>query len=141
MQMGFDFEASKVEDDAAIPIVGKKSAPAAGNSSVPCECGDPGTHLLGLDVFCSKCLIKKLRGQKLLNKTAKQPLILCCAEGFRAFKKGHHRDYRPLGKSYRVQICLECKKLHWVGRWWTGEPKVCSECSFVAFKEVISSHP
>jgi hypothetical protein len=103
-------------------------------AAVKCKCGLPATYLFGSGVYCGKCVVKTLRGQGLLTKTASVPVIRHCADGFRRVRQGGVPDYRPCGESGRVHPCKECKRLfpiHWL---WTGEPAMCPACAAEAFR-------
>jgi len=86
--------------------------------------------------LCERCLLKTLRGRRLLNKTARQPVIIHCADGFRRVRRGGREDFQSRGPRERVQPCARCKKLFWVHQWWTGEPALCPDCSEAVFREV-----
>ena len=103
-------------------------------TAVKCKCGLPATYLFGSGVYCGKCVVKTLRGQLLLNKTASVPVIRHCAAGFRRVQQAGVPDFRPCGESERVHPCKECKRLfptHWL---WTGEPATCPACAAEAFR-------
>ncbi len=104
--------------------------------ALACKCGESGAYLLGDGVMCAGCLLKALRGRRLLNKTAKQPVIIYCADGFRRVRRGGRDDFQSRGPRERVQPCAECKRLSPVHQWHTGEPSLCPECSYAAFREL-----
>ena len=106
------------------------------DTALACKCDESGTHLLGNEVMCEECLLKALRGRRLLNKTAKQPVIIHCADGFRRVQRGQVQDFQPRGPRERVQPCAECKRLSPVHQGHTGEPALCPECSYAAFEEL-----
>jgi len=101
-----------------------------------CKCGERGVYLLGDGALCESCLLKTLRGRRLLNKTARQPVIIHCADGFRRVRRGGREDFQSRGPRERVQPCARCKRLFPVHRWWTGEPALCPDCSEAVFREV-----
>jgi hypothetical protein len=106
------------------------------DAAVKCKCGLPAAYLFGSGAYCAKCLLKTLRRQRLLNKTATVPVIRHCADGFRRVRQGGRSDFRPCGESERVHPCKVCKSLfsiHWL---WTGEPALCPTCAAEAFREL-----
>ncbi len=105
-------------------------------TALACKCEESGTHLLGNEVMCDGCLLKTLRGRRLLNKTATQPVIVHCANGFRRVWRSQLQDFQSRGSHERIQPCAACKKLFPVHQWHTGEPALCPECSYAAFREL-----
>ena len=106
------------------------------DTALACTCGESGAYLLGDGVLCERCLLKALRGRRLLNKTARQPVIIHCADGFRRVRRGGREDFQSRGPHERVQPCARCKQLFWVHQMWTGEPTLCPDCSEAVFREV-----
>jgi hypothetical protein len=105
-------------------------------TAAECKCGQPATYLFGSGVYCGKCLVTTLRGQRLLNKTASVPVIRHCADGFRRVRRRGVPDFRPCGESERVHPCKECKRLFPLPDLWTGEPALCPTCAAEAFRAV-----